>query len=585
MKLTRREILGGAGASLWQGIAEAQKKKAAAIPPAGRWMRSLTLQQKAAQLVFIAFTGFAPRARSKDYRRMVRLVRDIRVGGLILVNWASGRVIERAEPRALTNYVNRLQRLARVPLLVAGDFERGASMRVSGTTIFPHAMAFGAAGDPELTRRQGEITAREARALGVHWIFYPVADVNNNPDNPIINIRSFGEDPEGVARHVSAFIEGARAAKVRVLTSAKHFPGHGDTAVDTHHSLAAIPGDRERLNRVELLPFRAAIEVGVESVMTAHLAVPALGVTDTPATLSAAILTGLLRGELGFKGLIVTDALEMGGIAGGYDSGEAAVRALEAGADVLLMPPDAEAAVNAVVAAVREGRISQSRLDASVARVLAAKERVGLHRSRLVDLPGIKRTVNTREANAVAQEVADRAVTLVKNEAGLLPFRNGSQAAYLLLAGSSSSTQGRVMAQEISRRVNDAVVVALDPAVDVARTVETAAQKDVIVVAAFSQVGAYRSNAQLAGEYPRLMEALIASGKPVVMLALGNPYLMRHYSRVAAYMTTFSTVEPSEIAAVKALFGEIAVRGRLPISIPGLAQCGEGIQLTARSRS
>src|SRR5690348_4981105 len=241
-----------------------------------------------------------------------------------------------------------MQQLTRVPLLVGGDFERGASMRIDGTTVFPHAMAFGAAGDPALTRYEGEVTAREARAIGVHWIYYPVADVNNNPDNPIINIRSFGENPADVATHVRAFIEGAHSdRKNYVLTTAKHFPGHGDTAVDTHVGLATIPADRERLEHLELVPFRAAIEAGVDAIMTAHIAVPAISPPDLPATLSPAILTKLLRQEMGFKGLVVTDALEMGGIAKGYNSGEAAVRALEAGADTLLMPADPEAAVKA----------------------------------------------------------------------------------------------------------------------------------------------------------------------------------------------------------------------------------------------
>ena len=252
-----------------------------------------------------------------------------------------------------------MQRLATVPLMVGGDFERGASMRLEGATVFPHAMAFGAAGDPSLTRYEGEITAREARALGVHWVYYPVADVNNNPDNPIINIRSFGENPKDVAAHVKAFIEGAHADKKNfVLTTAKHFPGHGDTAVDTHMNLATIPADRDRLERLELVPFKAAIEAGVDAVMTAHIAVPALAPPDVPATLSPAILTDLLRKQLGFKGLVITDALEMGGIAKGFSSGEACVRALEAGADTLLMPTDPDAAIRAVLAAEQSGRIS-----------------------------------------------------------------------------------------------------------------------------------------------------------------------------------------------------------------------------------
>jgi beta-N-acetylhexosaminidase len=477
-----------------------------------------------------------------------------------------------------------MQRIAPLPLLVTGDFERGASMRVAGTTVFPHAMAFGASGDVDLTRKQGEITAREARALGVHWVFYPVADVNNNPDNPIINIRSFGEDPQSVARHVRAFIEGAHSAPTaRVLTTAKHFPGHGDTSVDTHLNLASIPGDRSRLETVELVPFRAAIEAGVDSIMTAHLAAPALGVTEVPATLAPEVLTGLLRKELGFQGIVVTDALDMGGIAKGFTTGEAAVKAIQAGADILLMPPEPEQAIQAVAAAVRSGKIARSRIDESLARVLAAKESLGLNKRRLVDVDKIEDVIDSPEANELAQRVAERAVTLVKNERSVTPLANPARAAYLLLAESRSSTHGRVMAEEIRKRVKQPLILELDPAVQVEAAVASAAASDVAVVAAFSQVGAYRSNAQLAGEYPRLLEALIAAGKPVVMVALGNPYLLRHFGNVTAYLATYSTVEPSEAAAVKALFGEIEIRGRLPVTIPGLARYGEGIQLIART--
>jgi len=279
----------------------------------------MTLRDEVAQLIFIPFQGAPPNSRSREYRNFARLIRETKVGGLILTNASNGRVVRKAEPYALAAFLNRMQRMAGVPLLVGGDFERGASMRVEGTTVFPHAMAFGAAGDPAFSRFEGEVTAREARALGVHWVYYPVADVNNNPDNPIINIRSFGEDPQAVAAHVKAFIEGAHSDKRNlVLATAKHFPGHGDTSVDTHLNLATVIADRDRLEQLELAPFRAAIEAGVDSIMTAHIAVPALAPPDLPATLSPAILTDLLRHELGFTGLVVTDALEMGGIAKGY---------------------------------------------------------------------------------------------------------------------------------------------------------------------------------------------------------------------------------------------------------------------------
>ncbi|MGD0048161.1 MAG: glycoside hydrolase family 3 N-terminal domain-containing protein, partial [Bryobacteraceae bacterium] len=320
-------------------LAAAVRHPAAVKPSAAvrRWMKGMTLRDEVAQLVFVAFPGAAPHTRSREYLRFLRLIRDVKVGGLILTNTANGgRTIQHAEPYALAAFLNRVQRIAKVPLLVGGDFERGASMRVAGTTVFPHAMAFGAAGDPEFSRFEGQVTAREARALGVHWVYYPVADVNINPDNPVLNIRSFGEDPQAVAAQVAAFIEGAHSDPHNyVLTTAKHFPGHGDTSVDSHLNLATVPASRERLESVELVPFRAAIAAGTDAVMTAHVAVPALAPPDLPATLSPAILTGLLREELGFKGLTITDALDMGGIVKGFPAGDAAVRAIEAGADTL----------------------------------------------------------------------------------------------------------------------------------------------------------------------------------------------------------------------------------------------------------
>jgi beta-N-acetylhexosaminidase len=548
-----------------------------------RWMKALSLRQKVAQLIYIPFHGAAPNTRSREYRRFVKLIRETHVGGLVLVNWANGRLTQKAQPYALAAFVNRMQRLARVPLLVAGDFERGVSMRVDGTTVFPQAMAFGAAGDPALTRFEGEVTAREARAIGVPWIFYPVADVNNNPDNPIINIRSFGEDPRQVAAHVAAFIEGTRKdSRIRVLTTAKHFPGHGDTAVDTHLNLAVINASRERLESVELFPFRAAIQAGVDAIMTAHIAVPALAPADVPATLSPAILTGLLRGEMGFKGIVVTDALEMGGIAQGYNSGEAAVLALEAGADALVMPPDPEAAIKAVLAAVQSGRLKRARIDESVARLLAAKQRAGLDRRRLVDLEAISDRIAAPEDQERAQEIADRAVTLAKNDGGPIPLRAPARTCFLTLAESRSSSEGQQFAQEVRLRDKDAALLQLDtsmPPAAVDAAVQKTAACESFAVAAFASVAAYRGDVALGGDFPRLLDTLFATGKPVVLIAMGNPYLVRSFPKAAAFLLTFSTVPPSETSAVKALFGEIPIRGHLPVSIPGVARIGEGIQL------
>jgi beta-N-acetylhexosaminidase len=547
-------------------------------------MKGMTLRDEIAQLIFISFHGSAPNSRSREYRTFMRMIREVKVGGLILVNWSNGRVIQKAEPYAVAAFLNRMQRMATTPLMVGGDFERGASMRIEGTTVFPHAMAFGATGDPAFSRYEGEVTAREARALGVHWVYYPVADVNNNPDNPIINIRSFGENPQAVAAQVAAFIEGAHGDKKNyVLTAAKHFPGHGDTAVDTHIGLATINADRERLDRIELVPFKAAIAAGTDSVMTAHLAVPALAPPDLPATLSPAILTGLLRNDLGFKGIVVTDALEMGGIAKGFSAGDAAVRGLEAGADVLLMPTDPDAVVRSVLAAVQSGRLTRRRIQESVVKLLSAKEKVGLDRKRFVDLEGISDIVDSPESNEKALEIAGRAVTLVRNEGNMIPIARPESAGYVVMPESRFTSEGQSFITEVRKHAQRASITTWDPSYTRQQIEDGLAKLNTCesyVVAAYTSVGAYRGTVgMLGGELGYALETLIATGKPIALIALGNPYVLRSFPKVTAYLATFSNVPLSEVGAVQALFGDIAIRGHLPVSIPGLAQLGEGIEV------
>lgn len=552
------------------------------------WMASLTLREKIAQLVIIPFDGH-PFRRAREESKFIRMVSREHVGGLILVNVANGKIVARAEPLESARFINRMQRLAKVPLLVAGDFERGVSMRIEGTTIFPHAMAFAASGDPDEARMEGEITAREARALGFQWLFFPDADVNNNPDNPIINIRSYGEDPATVSEFVGAFIKGAHSdPRSRVLATAKHFPGHGDTATDTHMNLAIITADLPRLESVEWAPFRAAIQSGVDAIMTAHIAVPALDEPDLPATLSPKILTGILRDEMGFKGLIVTDALDMGGIAHGFTVGDAAVRAVEAGADVLLMPSDPKAAIDAVAAAVRSGRITTKRIDESVTRILSAKARVGLAAGRVVDTASIAKLVNTPESNAVAQKIADRSVTLVRNQDGILPLKADAalSTVFYTMTESPESVEGAAFRNEVRKQLPQARFIEADSTMS-ASDVEAALQRGAgaaqYVVAAYVSVAANRGTAAMSGELPTLVQNLIATRKPVIFLALGNPYLLRNFPDVAAYVALYSTVPPSEVSAAKALFGKIKIEGKLPVSIPGYAKAGDGIVLPAEA--
>lgn len=541
----------------------------------------MTLHDKVAQLVVVPFYGDAPNTRSPEYQKYLRYVRHLRVGGLVLVNRVQNGAVRHAEPFATATFLNRMQRAAKVPLLVAGDFERGDSMRVKSETLFPHAMAFAATRDPALSRLEGAVTARQARALGLPWILAPVADVNDNPDNPIINIRSYGEDPEEVSAHVRAFIEGAHAGTPDpVLVTAKHFPGHGDTAVDSHIALPVLDADRARLETVELAPFRAAIAAGVDAVMTAHIVAGALDDSKLPATLSHAMLTGLLREKLGFQGLIVTDALDMSGITAHWNAGQAAVKAIEAGADVLLMPANPEQAVDGVVRAVERGALSRKRIEESVSRVLAAKVRLGLNRRRVVDAEAAMDELDSPEDIARVQEIAERAVTLVRNDGPLVPLKGS--ACFLLLAEAHCGEQGKAFAAEVRKRMPDARIVTLDPAASEADFEQAAAAAktcDAVVAAAFASVAAYRGSVALAGGYPKLLNALIDGGRPVILAALGSPYLVRSFPGVKAYLTTYSTTPPAEVAAVKALFGEIPIRGRLPVTIPGIAKYGDGIQL------
>lgn len=560
-----------------------KRKATKPSPAATKLSHAMPLRDAVAQLVMVPFYGEPLNTRSRAYRDYVSLVRDLKIGGLIILNGTANGVLRKPDPHAMAAFINRMQRLAKLPLMVGGDFERGASMRVTSTAQFPHAMAFGAAGDIENTRQLGKATAREARAMGVQWLFVPDADVNNNPDNPIINTRSFGEDPQKVAEHVTAFIEGARSdPKNPVLVTVKHFPGHGDTATDSHIGLATVTASRERMDQVELVPFKAAIAAGVDSVMTAHLAVPALEPDPIPGTVSHKILTGLLRDELGFQGLVVTDAMDMQGLTKSFPAGEASVRAIEAGADLLLIPSDPREAVRAVVAAVQSGRIPRKRIDDSLARVLAAKSQVGLMRHRFVNVEEMDDQIDTPEDEELARSVAAKAITLVKNQDEVIPLRKPAAACFLVLGSNRYSSLGRDFSAALQRRVAGVKPQFLDPQMppeELSAVATGAASCETVVLATFVQTAAYRGDAGLGGNYPAFLDQIFKLNKPVVLASFGSPYLLRAYPQVQAYLATFSTVSPSEEAMVAALMGDTPITGKLPVSIPGLAKIGDGLRV------
>jgi beta-N-acetylhexosaminidase len=545
-------------------------------------LKSLSLHDRVAQLVIGVALGDVPSRKSPEYEKFRHWVHDLHIGGMIVNNAVRNGIVQNAEPHAMALFLNQMQKLAKTPLIVAADFERGASMRVTAGARFPYNMAMGAAGDPNAARFEGEMTAREARALGVHWIFAPVADVNNNPDNPVINVRSFGENPDEVAKYVAAYVEGAHSdSKNRVLVTAKHFPGHGDTDVDSHLGLPRISVTKERMEEVELKPFEAAIAHGVDAIMTAHLAVPAIEPNDIPATASSKVLTGLLRDELGFTGIVVTDALDMAGFASQFNSGEGSVRAIEAGADVLLMPPNPEQAIRAVIAAVENGRLTRQRIDASVMRVLTAKVRTGIVRKKLVDLDEISDVLDDTEVAGRVQNISDRAVTLVRNQVNLVPLAPQSKPCLVVTVGARLSTYGQRMVTEFHRRVPSGHAIIVDPSMPLAALIAEAGDPSAcsaIAIAIFS------TGTNPSADVPAFLDQLTAGRTPVVIIAMGSPYVVAGVPKAAAYLATFSPTVPSEVSAIKALFGEIPITGRLPVTIPGVAKYGDGIRTDARSK-
>jgi beta-N-acetylhexosaminidase len=560
-------------------------------PAASAWvestLRKMSVDEKIGQLLFTTYHGSFTATDSPAYQQILHDVNDLHVGGFINITQGSplGIVKSQAYPTAVLN--NQLQAKSKFPLLVGADFERGTAMRIDEGTSFPTNMALAAGGDSKDAYTMGKITALEARAVGVHWIYAPVADVNNNPGNPIINTRSFGEDPERVAQFVSAFVRGVE--ENGALATAKHFPGHGDTAADSHIDLPVITANRERLEHLELVPFRAAMAAHVSSVMTGHLSIPALEPdSNTPATLSSNILTGLLRKELGFEGLVVTDAMDMGGITVRYAPGEAAVRAIAAGADCVLMPPVPDAAFESLQSAVKAGRISKERLDASVRRILQAKARLGLHSNRLVDVNAVNHKFGSAAWQKEAQEISDRGVTLLRDTPHRLPLDATKSLRALLLAfyADPEPYPGEDLERELRSKFDSVTTLRADT-----RFVNAGILKlpppnsyDVAILAMFVRVSDRKGNVDVPAEQAAIAEQIYKTGKPVITVGLGSPYLIERFPQAETWLAAFGISDVAQISVARALFGEIAVRGKLPVTVPGVdMKAGFGIELPANA--
>jgi beta-N-acetylhexosaminidase len=547
-------------------------------------LKKMTLREKLGQMLMPYYFGTFTAAEGAEYKSLVHEVEENHVGGLIVGTIRGPLGIERSQVYPTAELTNELQRRAKVPLLIGADFESGTGMRLDEGTSFPSAMAVGATNDPKLAYTIGKVIALESRAAGVHWIFAPDADVNNNPDNPIINIRSFGENPKSVGEFVAQEIRGIE--ENGGLATAKHFPGHGDVSVDSHLALPTVPGDRKQLEATELVPFRAAIGASVGSVMPGHLAVPAFEPdASVPATTSRNILTGLLRDELKYKGLVVTDAMDMGGVTSRYPPGEAAVRAVEAGADVLLMPPVPDAAMAGLERAVRSGRITEKRVDESVRRILQAKSRLGLDRNRMADIEHLDEKFARPEFAAQAQSIADRGVTLLRDTPHLLPLDAAKPLRVLLvsLAADADPYPGETIEPEIRWRVDSLKALRADIQFATVSTLKLPPTDsyDVAIAALFVRVADRKGNVGLPDEQRAFVNQMIAAGKPTVVIAFGNPYLIEGFPGAKTWLAEFSTNSVSQAAAVRALFGQVAMQGQIPVTVPGTVQRGDGLRVAA----
>jgi beta-N-acetylhexosaminidase len=531
-------------------------------------LAGMDLRQRVAQLVFPWIRGGSIPRNNAEYRRIQRWIQEDRVGGLIV---SRGPVAEFAPT------LNGLQARASVPLLIVSDLETGPSMRLTGGTTLPPAMAFGAANEESLAYEAGRLTGIEARAAGIHVTLGPVLDVNSNPLNPIINTRSFGENPDQVGRLASAWIAGARSGGL--LTVGKHFPGHGATEVDSHIGLPTLTAGARELEELDLVPFRRAIDAGMNGVLVGHIAVPAIdGPGAPPASLSPRVVGGVLRDEFGFDGLVITDALNMGAITRNYTVAEASILALLAGADVLLQPPGEREVIGAIVRAVESGRIPAARIDESVRRVLRAKAMAGLNDPGGIVAPGGR----TPSAHArVGVDVSAASVTLARDNADLVPLplaaRRILHVAYSGDGSRFSASTFNSTLQATGRTVESAMVNGSTSAATYRALRERAIRSDLILVSANLVPREYRGPLALQAGLSRFVEDLMINGVPVVAISFGSPYLLDFFPAVPAYLLGWSAGAESQRALARALTGQTPITGRLPVSLPPHHLAGDGL--------
>jgi beta-N-acetylhexosaminidase len=551
-------------------------------------LSSMTLREKAAQIVWPSVLGDYASGDSPQWRRLTQYIQQEKVGGF---------TISVGSPIEVAAKLNALQSMSKVPLLFGADLEAGAGFRarggyfvpnaidLGGAIVFPPEMAVGATRDTTLAYEQGRLTALEGRALGIHIAYAPVLDVNNNPDNPVINTRSYGEDPQLAARMGVAFIHGLQDHGM--IATGKHFPGHGDTGVNSHLALPVVTVSRSRLDTVELVPFRAAVNGGVGAIMSFHGSMPALDSSGVPGTLSPKVLTGLLRGEMGFRGIIISDAMDMRAVLDQFGAAEAVKRAIAAGIDVLIQPLDVSQTIDAVVAGVTEGRYREARLDSSVRRVLETKRKLGLAQSKLVDLSALRFLVGDSSNVQIARQVAEKSITLVKDSLRQVPL--GVPTARVLsitVARRADLPAGNAFNAELRTglpNLRTEFVSTEDATLNYPRLIAAADSSDVTIVSSYVGQSWDALTASAPQAFTDFVQTLVQRGRRPIVVAFGNPYLLQQLPWVTAYLVAWGGFPVSQTAAARALLGSSAISGHLPISIPPYASRGRGEERAARA--
>ncbi|HEY3250036.1 MAG TPA: glycoside hydrolase family 3 N-terminal domain-containing protein [Ignavibacteria bacterium] len=533
-------------------------------------MQSLSLREKVSQMIISNTIPEGYTENSEDFCRLKKLCEEEKIGGFIFFK---GSVSEYAR------LSNKLQSFSQTPLFISADFERGTKMRITDGNLYPNNMAIGAAGNEKLAYEMGLQIAKESRLIGVHQNYAPVCDVNNNPNNPIINVRSFGEDPELVKRMSEALIKGLQDGNV--IATVKHFPGHGDTEIDSHKDLPVLNFDMERLNRTELVPFKNAIDIGVMSVMTAHLSFPVLEqAPNVPSSLSKNIVQGLLIDKLGFEGLVVTDALNMQGITKYFSTSEVAVMCVEAGIDLILMPLDERTSIDAIVNAVQSGRINVERINRSAEKILKAKEWLGLFNNKYVNDADVYKAIDYDNANRIALDIAKESITLVKDDYNFMPVKDVNKKTLILsLSDGKDNLNTASFTKKFSERFSGAAVLEITTDIEnIQALVSSALPYENIIIGVFAKVKYGTGKISILPTHSEFLKQLSVKKNSFTVISYGNPYLLKEFPSVPSYICAYGDGDVSIDASLLAVTGAIKFKGRLPVTINEDYKFGMGIE-------